>query len=61
MIINASAYTAVDKAENDKVTADLINHLAVDNLAAICSELGCWLIHISTDYVFDGKSTESSL
>ncbi|MDA9027163.1 dTDP-4-dehydrorhamnose reductase [Gammaproteobacteria bacterium] len=56
VIINASAYTAVDKAENDKVTADLINHLAVDNLAAICSELGCWLIHISTDYVFDGKS-----
>ena len=57
VIINASAYTAVDKAETDKVTADLINHLAVDNLAAICSELGCWLIHISTDYVFDGKST----
>lgn len=57
VIINASAYTAVDKAENDKVTADLINHLAVDNLAAICFELGCWLIHISTDYVFDGKST----
>ena len=57
VIINASAYTAVDKAENDKVTADLINHLAVDNLAAICFELGCWLIHISTDYVFDGNST----
>jgi len=57
VIINASAYTAVDKAENDKVTADLINHLAVDNLAAICLELGCWLIHISTDYVFDGNST----
>jgi dTDP-4-dehydrorhamnose reductase len=56
VIINASAYSAVDKAENDKVTADLINHLAVDNLAAICFELGCWLIHISTDYVFDGKS-----
>ena len=57
VIINASAYTAVDKAENDKVTADLINHLAVDNLAAICFELGCWLIHISTDYVFDGNTT----
>ena len=57
VIINASAYTAVDKAENDKVTADLINHLAVDNLAAICFELSCWLIHVSTDYVFDGKST----
>ena len=57
VIINASAYTAVDKAENDKVAADLINHLAVDNLAAICFELGCWVIHISTDYVFDGNST----
>jgi dTDP-4-dehydrorhamnose reductase len=57
VIINASAYTAVDKAENNKVTADLINHLAVDNLAAICFELGYWLIHISTDYVFDGNST----
>ena len=57
VIINATAYTSVDKAENDKGTADLINHLAVDNLAAICFELGCWLIHISTDYVFDGKST----
>ena len=56
VIINASAYTAVDKAENDRVTADLINHLAVENLATICFELGCWLIHISTDYVFDGNS-----
>ena len=57
VINNASAYTEVDKAENDEVTADLINRLAVDNLAAICFELGCWLIHISTDYVFDGNST----
>jgi dTDP-4-dehydrorhamnose reductase len=56
IIINASAYTAVDKAENDKVTADLINHLAVDNLATVSFELNCWLIHISTDYVFDGRS-----
>lgn len=56
VIINASAYTAVDKAENDKLTADLINHLAVENLANICFELGYLLIHISTDYVFDGKS-----
>ena len=57
VIINASAYTAVDKAEKEPVTADLINHLAVDNLAVICFELGCWLIHVSTDYVFDGNST----
>ncbi|MDA0345259.1 MAG: sugar nucleotide-binding protein, partial [Proteobacteria bacterium] len=56
VIINASAYTEVDKAENDILTADLINHLAVDNLADICLELDCLLIHISTDYVFDGNS-----
>ena len=56
VVINAAAYTAVDKAEEDKEMADLINHLAVENVAKICSWLGCWLIHISTDYVFDGKS-----
>ena len=61
VIINASAYTSVDKAENDKVTAELVNHLAVGNLAAICLELDCWLIHISTDYVFDGNSTKPYL
>ena len=57
VIINVSAYTSVDKAENNKATANLVNHLAVGNLAAVCFELGCWLIHISTDYVFDGNST----
>jgi dTDP-4-dehydrorhamnose reductase len=57
VIINVSAYTAVDKAENNKATANLVNHLAVGNLAAVCFELGCWLMHISTDYVFDGNST----
>lgn len=55
-IINATAYTAVDKAEEDQKTANLINHLAVKNIADICNELGCWLIHVSTDYVFDGNS-----
>ena len=34
----------------------LINHLAVKNIADICNQLECWLIHVSTDYVFDGKS-----
>lgn len=56
LIINASAYTDVDKAETEERTADLINHLAVANIASICRDLNCWLIHISTDYVFDGKS-----
>ena len=56
VVINATAYTAVDKAEKDHEVADLINHLAVANIAGACHELACWLIHISTDYVFDGRS-----
>ena len=56
LIINATAYTAVDKAEEDQKTANLINHLAVKNIANICNQQGCWLIHVSTDYVFDGNS-----
>jgi dTDP-4-dehydrorhamnose reductase len=56
LIINASAYTLVDKAEEDKDLANLINNIAVENIAKICNKLGCWLIHISTDYVFDGNS-----
>ena len=56
LIINATAYTAVDKAEEDRKTANLINHLAVKNIAEICNQLECWLIHVSTDYVFDGDS-----
>ena len=56
LIINATAYTAVDKAEEDQKTANLINHLAVKNIADICKQLECWLIHASTDYVFDGNS-----
>lgn len=57
IIINASAYTNVDKAEEDMVNANIVNNLAVANLANISSVFGYWLIHISTDYVFDGKST----
>ena len=56
IVINATAYTAVDKAEKDKEMANLINHLAVENIAICCNKLDCWLIHISTDYVFDGTS-----
>lgn len=56
LIINASAYTAVDMAEENQKTANIINNIAVSNIADICKKLGCWLIHISTDYVFDGKS-----
>lgn len=56
LIINATAYTAVDKAEVDQKTANFINHLAVKNISDICNQLKCWLIHVSTDYVFDGNS-----
>lgn len=56
IVINATAYTAVDKAEAEPKNANLINHIAVKNIADICNQLECWLIHISTDYVFDGNS-----
>jgi len=57
VVVNASAYTAVDKAEQDMDTAELINHIAVANIANVCLDLDCWFIHVSTDYVFDGIST----
>ena len=56
IVINCAAYTAVDKAEQDQVVADAINHLAIATLATLCSESGAQLVHISTDYVFDGTS-----
>ena len=55
-IINCAAYTAVDKAESDEVTADLVNRKAVKKLAKISLLNNNKLIHISTDYVFDGKA-----
>lgn len=54
-IINCAAYTAVDKAEEDKENADKVNRKAVKKLAKISKENSIKLIHISTDYVFDGK------
>jgi len=56
IIINCAAYTAVDKAESDAINADKINHLAVKYLAQLAKERNIQLIHISTDYVFDGKN-----
>ena len=55
-IINCGAYTGVDKAEDEKELANDINHLAVKNLAILSNEFGIKLIHISTDYVFDGEN-----
>jgi dTDP-4-dehydrorhamnose reductase len=56
VIVNCAAYTAVDKAEQEPEQADAINHLAVKNLAKIAKEQNIRLIHISTDYVFDGTA-----
>lgn len=56
IVLNCAAYTAVDKAEQDEVVADAVNHKAPAVLADLTSKSGAKLIHISTDYVFDGKS-----
>ena len=56
VIINCAAYTAVDKAESDIENADLINRKAVKKLSLVSEELNIKLIHISTDYVFDGRN-----
>jgi len=55
-IINCAAYTAVDKAQSDEENAALANTKAVKKLALVSEELNIKLIHISTDYVFDGKN-----
>lgn len=54
VVVNCAAYTNVDKAEDESEIADLINHIGVKNLAESCKERDVFLIHISTDYVFDG-------
>ena len=56
VIINCAAYTAVDKAEVQEDLANSINHLAVVNFAQIAKDKNIKLIHISTDYVFDGTN-----
>lgn len=56
--INCAAYTAVDKAETDSSIAFQINATAVKNLATACTQFHTKFIHISTDYVFDGKGAE---
>jgi dTDP-4-dehydrorhamnose reductase len=57
IIINCAAYTAVDKAESDTVAADVLNHQAVAVLAQWTQSHGSQLVHVSTDYVFDGSSS----
>jgi len=55
-IVNAAAYTAVDKAETESELAARINEQGPKNLAQAAAEAGCRLIHVSTDYVFDGQA-----
>jgi dTDP-4-dehydrorhamnose reductase len=56
VIINCAAYTSVDKAEEEQELANQINHLAVKQLAQIAKSQDSKLIHVSTDYIFDGES-----
>ena len=58
IIVNAAAYTAVDKAESEPELARTINALTPQILAQESKKLGTWLIHYSTDYVFDGNGTK---
>mgnify|MGYP000165054615 CR=1 FL=1 len=57
LVVNAAAYTAVDKAESEPELADQINHLAVAAMAEACALVNAPLFHLSTDYVFDGTKT----
>jgi dTDP-4-dehydrorhamnose reductase len=59
IVINAAAYTAVDQAENDQELAYAVNALAPGYIASTCAEAGIPLLHISTDYVFDGNKAGS--
>jgi dTDP-4-dehydrorhamnose reductase len=57
VIVNAAAYTAVDKAESDAETAQIVNSAASGVLAEAATSVGAWLVHYSTDYVFDGSGS----
>ena len=59
VIVNAAAYTAVDKAESDSEAAQIVNAAAPGVLAQAASAAGAWLVHYSTDYVFDGSGSKS--
>ena len=56
-ILNFAAYTAVDKAETDREKAYAINAAGVENIAQVAKQLGVKVIHLSTDFVFDGATT----
>jgi dTDP-4-dehydrorhamnose reductase len=58
-IVNAAAHTAVDKAESEPELAKVLNAEAPAALAKVASQVGAWLVHYSTDYVFDGSGTHA--
>ena len=58
MVVNCAAYTAVDKAETEAELAHRVNALGAGNVAAACAQAGVPLIHLSTDYIFDGAQAE---
>lgn len=57
VVINAAAFTRVDDCEAEPERAFWVNTYAARNLAQVCSDLDCTLVHVSTDYVFDGRKT----
>lgn len=57
VVINPAAYTAVDRAEEERDTAFAVNAGGAENLATACRESGARLIHVSTDFVFDGEAS----
>ena len=61
LLINPAAYTAVDRAEDEVDSAYAVNAQGTQHLAAACSKMGIPMVHVSTDYVFDGSATEPYL
>ncbi|MBW3608410.1 MAG: dTDP-4-dehydrorhamnose reductase [Actinobacteria bacterium] len=57
-VVNCAAYTDVDGAERDRAAADAVNHLAAGRVADAAAEVGARIVHVSTDYVFDGSKRE---
>src|SRR5438132_6690662 len=59
LVINLAAYTAVDRAESEPEAAWAVNCAGAAHIAAVCGEDGPPLVHLSTDYVFDGRKSEA--